>query len=134
MCLMKDASVLEGEDHCLYQSIIGSYIYLVTKTSPDVTYLVFILSEFLGALSNSHVMDTKCIQRYIKDTKNLKLSISCSNVLEIAFNGYSDSDYENCLDAWQSILGIFFSSTSQQSIDVLLNQRQWRVLCITLNI
>jgi hypothetical protein len=36
--LTKEDSVLEAEEHRLYQSIIGSCMYLVTCTRPDLAY------------------------------------------------------------------------------------------------
>jgi hypothetical protein len=46
--LMKEDSVLEAEEHCLYQSIIGSCMYLVTCTRPDLAYPISYLSQFLA--------------------------------------------------------------------------------------
>jgi hypothetical protein len=48
--LMKEDSVLEVEEHCLYQIIIGSCIYLVISTRPNRTYPVSYLSQFLATL------------------------------------------------------------------------------------
>jgi hypothetical protein len=48
--LTKEDSVLEAEEHRLYQSIIGSCMYLVTYTRPDLSYPVSYLSQFLAPL------------------------------------------------------------------------------------
>jgi hypothetical protein len=54
--LTKEDSVRETGEHRLYQSIIGSYMYLVICTRPDLAYPISYLSQFLAAPSNSHFM------------------------------------------------------------------------------
>jgi hypothetical protein len=106
--LTKEDSVLEAEEHRLYQSIIGSCMYLVTCTRPDLAYPVSYLSQFLAAPSKSHLTAAKRLLWYIKGTKDLKLSFPRSDASEITLEGYSDSDYGNCLDTRQSISGNLF--------------------------
>jgi hypothetical protein len=57
--LTKEDSVLEAEEHRLYQSIIGSCMYLVTCMRPDLAYRVSYLSQCLDALSKSHLTAAK---------------------------------------------------------------------------
>jgi hypothetical protein len=59
--LTKEKSVLEAEAHRLYQSIIGSCMYLVTCTQRDLADPVSYLSHILGAPSNSQLTASKCI-------------------------------------------------------------------------
>jgi hypothetical protein len=106
--LTKEVSVLEAEEHRLYQSIIGSCMYLVTCTRPDLAYPVSYLSQFLAAPSKSHLTAAKRLLQYIKGTKDLKLSFPRSDTSEITRQGYSDSDYGNCLDTLQGISGNLF--------------------------
>jgi hypothetical protein len=106
--LTKAESVLEAEEHRLYQSIMGSCKYLVACTRPDLAYPVSYLSQFLAAPSKSHLTAAKRLLRYIKGTKDLKLSFPCSYASEITLEAYSDSDYGNCLDTRQSISGNLF--------------------------
>jgi hypothetical protein len=103
--LTKEDSVLEAEEHRLYQSIIGSCMYLVTCTRPDLAYPVSYLSQFLPTPSKSHLTTAKRLLWYLKGTKNLKLSFPRSNASEITLEGYSDSNYGNCLDTRQPISG-----------------------------
>jgi hypothetical protein len=96
--LTKENSVLEDEEHRLYQSIIRSCMYLVTYTRPDITYPISYLAQFLATASKPHLPAAKRLLRYIKGTKDLKLSIPRSDASEITLEGYSDSDSGNCLD------------------------------------
>jgi hypothetical protein len=68
--LTKEDSVLEAEEHRLYQSIIGFCMYLVTCTRPDLAYPVSYLLQFLAAPSKSLLTATKSLLRYIKATKD----------------------------------------------------------------
>jgi hypothetical protein len=104
----EEDSVLEAEELHRYQSIIGSCIYLVTCTRPDLAYPVSYLSQFLAAPSKSYLTAAKCLLRYITGTKDLKLSFPRTDASEITLEGYSNSDYGNCLDTRQSISGNLF--------------------------
>jgi hypothetical protein len=106
--LTKADSVLEAEEHHLYQSSIGSCMYLVTCTRPDPAYAVSYLSQFLAPPSKSHLTVAKCLLQYIEGTQDLKLSFPRSDASEITREGYSDSNYANCLDTRQSISGNLF--------------------------
>jgi hypothetical protein len=83
-------------------------MYLVTCPRPDLAYPVSYLSQFLTAPSKSHLTAAKCLLRYIKGTKDIKLSFPRSDASEIILEGYSDSDYGNCLDSRQRISGNLF--------------------------
>jgi hypothetical protein len=103
-----EKSVLEAEEHRLYQLIFGSYMYLVTCTRPDLTYPVSYLSQFLAVPSPSHLTAAKHLLQYITGTKALKLSYLHSDASEISLEGYSNSDDGNCVDTQQSISGNVF--------------------------
>jgi hypothetical protein len=89
----KEESVFEAEEHRLHKSIIGSFMYLVTGTRPDLVYPISYLSQFLATPSKSYLTAPKHLLRYIKGTKDLKLTIPRSDPSEITLKGYSDSDY-----------------------------------------
>jgi hypothetical protein len=81
--LMKEASLLETHKYCLYQLIIGSGMDLKACTRTDLLYPICYLSEFLAAPSKSYLMAAKYLLQYIQGTKDLKLSISCSDASKI---------------------------------------------------
>jgi hypothetical protein len=83
-------------------------MYLVTCRRPDVPYTIFYLSQFLAASSKFHLTAAKRLLRYLKSTKHLQLSFSRSDASEITLDGYSYSDYGNCLDSQHTISGNFF--------------------------
>jgi hypothetical protein len=91
--LTKEDSILEAEEHRLYKYIIGSCMYLVICTRPDLAYPVSYLSQFVAAPSKSHLTAAKHLLPYIKGTKHLKLDFPSSDASEITLEGYSISDY-----------------------------------------
>jgi hypothetical protein len=98
--LTKEDSILHAEEHLLYKSIIGSWMYLVSCTSPDLPYPVSYLSQFLGYPSKSQLPAAKYRIQYIQGTKDLKLSLPRSIALENTLEGYSEPDYGKCQDTW----------------------------------
>jgi hypothetical protein len=137
--LTKEDSVLEAEEHRRYQSIIGSCMYFITCTRPDLAYPVSYLAQFRATPSKSHLMAAKRLLLYIKITKDLTLSFPWSDTSEITVEGYSHSDYGNCLDTRQSISGnlfrlnnstIFWRSKKQKSVETSTCEAEYMALAL----
>jgi hypothetical protein len=85
--LTNEDSKIDTVEHRLYQSIIGSCLYLVTCTRPDFGNPISYLSQCSASPSKSQLTAAKYLRRYIKGTKDLKLSCPRSDVLEITLEG-----------------------------------------------
>ncbi|XP_048497962.1 uncharacterized mitochondrial protein AtMg00810-like [Beta vulgaris subsp. vulgaris] len=59
----------EKVDASIYQSLVGSLIYL-THTRPDIVHSVSIALRFMSEPSKAHVTAAKKILRYVKGTKS----------------------------------------------------------------
>ena len=59
-------------DEKLYRGMIGSLLYL-TVSRPDIMFSVCICARFQSCPKESHLMDVKCIFRYLIDTHDLGL-------------------------------------------------------------
>lgn len=94
------------EDITTYQRIIGSLMYLVTGSRPDLVYAVTFLSQFCHAPNQQHLKAAKRVLRYVKGTRTLCLKYPYNSGIYV--EGYSDSDYGNCLDTRRSISGYIF--------------------------
>jgi hypothetical protein len=114
-------------------------MYLVTCTRPDLAYPIAYVSQFFAAPSKSHLTAAKRLLRYIKGTKDLKLFFPRSDGSEITVEGYSDSDYGNCLDTRQSISSnvfrlnnstIYWWSKNQKSVATSKCQAEYMVLAL----
>ena len=69
--LVKAAEDDEVVDQPLYQSLIGSLMYLATCTRPDIAYSVGVLARFSSKPNQSHWTAAKRVLRYLKGTSNL---------------------------------------------------------------
>jgi hypothetical protein len=90
----------------LYQQIVGSLMYCVTGTRPDLAFVVTFLSRFSNNPSSQHLQAVKRVLRYLKGTRTLKLRYPKFQPLSLV--GYTDADYANCVDTRRSISGYIF--------------------------
>ena len=90
----------------LYQSAIGSLLYLSTRTRPDISYAVVNTARFCAQPSNTHWSAVKHIMRYLKGTLNLGLMFKSNNEGELV--GFSDADWAGDLNDRKSTSGYVF--------------------------
>lgn len=81
-----------------YQKLIGSLMYLSVLTRPDITFAVNYLSQFNNNYTEYHWQCAKRLLRYLKGTKNYKLSFSKNNSSSLDLLGFVDSDWANDCD------------------------------------
>ena len=102
--LVKTAEDEEALDQLLYQSVVGSLMYLATCTRPDIAYAVGMLARFSSKPNRSHWVAAKRVLRYLKGTMNYGLLYSGdSDVL-----AYSDADWAGDVDDRKSTSGYMF--------------------------
>ena len=89
-----------------YRQMIGSLIYLMTCSRPDICYSVSILSRYMQQPRELHWRYVKRLLRYIVFTKHYSLTYSKSSSVEIT--GYTDSDYGSSIEDRKSISGYVF--------------------------
>lgn len=89
-----------------YQQLIGSLMYLVVMTRPDIAYAVSYLSQFNNCNTEEHWVYAKRILRYLKKTKNLGLKYS--NIKNNNIEGYVDADWSNDVNDRKSYSGFCF--------------------------
>ena len=56
-----------------YQSVIGSLLYIMLGTRPDIAFAVIHMSQFCANPSQEHLSQALYIVRYLGSTKNLAL-------------------------------------------------------------
>ncbi len=78
-------------DQQLYQSAIGSLMYLSVGTRSDITYAVSSLARYSANPTKEHWSAVKRVMRYLKGTT--KLGIYYSNESSNELIGYSDADW-----------------------------------------
>jgi len=70
LSLEKAESVASTEDRLVYQSMIGSIMYCMIETRPDIAYATSVLSRFLSNPGPKHHEAAKRVLRYLKGTAN----------------------------------------------------------------
>ncbi|UYV65259.1 hypothetical protein LAZ67_3003730 [Cordylochernes scorpioides] len=103
----KDDQEIEEMNNIPYRQTIGSLMYLMTGTRPDIAYAVSRVSQFMNNPGPSHWTAVKKIFGYLKATKNIGICFggsSCTSTLI----GFSDADFAGDLDTRKSTTGYVF--------------------------
>jgi hypothetical protein len=82
----------EKSFHNLYQSMVGSLMYLMVATRPDLAYAVGAVSQFASGPDEEHLSAVKRILRYVKGTANYKLTLG-GELATLDLEGWSDADW-----------------------------------------
>ena len=89
-----------------YASAVGSLMYGMIGTRPDLAYAVGLVSRFMENPGRCHWSAVKWILRYLKGASDVCLNFKKSDKFEI--EGFCDSDYSADLDRRRSIFGYVF--------------------------
>ena len=87
----------------LYASAIGSLIYAMLYTWPDIVLAVSVMSKYQSNPDEEHWIAVKNILKYLRRTKDLFLIFRGGSELRI--EGYTDSDFMSNPDDKKSISG-----------------------------
>ena len=90
-----------------YQTLIGSLMYLMMGTRPDLAYTISTLSKFCSNPTPEHIAAAKRVLRYLQSTSALNLAFVKST--ESSLRGYSDSDWAGDKDDSKSTSGYLFT-------------------------
>ena len=93
----------------LYASAVGSLMYAMICTRPDIAQAVGVVSRFMAIPSREHWNIVKMLLRYVKGTSDEALCLEGS---EFIVKGYVDSDFAGDLDKRKSTTGYMFTLTS----------------------
>ena len=91
-----------------YREVVGSLIYLMTCTRPDISWTVTRLSQKLENPGTPEWIMVKHVLQYLKGSiDNGLLYQRSTNGLSIV--GYSDSDWASCVESRRSTTGYYFA-------------------------
>lgn len=79
-----------------YASIVGSLMYALVCTRPDISFAVGMLGRYQSNSGLAHWQAAKRVMRYLKGTKYYRLTYKYADQLEMV--GYSESDWARCQD------------------------------------
>ena len=89
-----------------YREIIGSLIYLMQCTRPDLAFCITKLSQYLDKYDSVHMGAAKHVLRYLCGTKNIGITYRKVSKESCIF-GYTDADWANSPDR-KSVSGYVF--------------------------
>lgn len=105
--LTLDGQPLDAPGIKEYQSIIGTLMYLMLGTRPDLAYSVSRLSQFLAAPTAAHMTAAKKVCAYAHTTASISLVFGDGGE-DNNLVAYSDADYARCTDTRRSTSGYVF--------------------------
>jgi Reverse transcriptase (RNA-dependent DNA polymerase) len=121
---------------CPYREAVGSLMYLMISTRPDLASAVQLVSRFSSNPGLAHWNLVKNILRYVQKTKSFCLTFVRQG--EIKLTGYCDADWESCVDSRRSTSGYVFilgggaiswSSRRQKSVSLSTCEAEYVAAC-----
>ena len=91
-----------------YASNVGSLMYAMVCTRPDIAHVVRVVSRFLTNHGKEHWEIVKWILRYLRDTSKVCL---CFGSGEPMLDGYTNLDMVGDVDSRKSISGFLMTFT-----------------------
>jgi len=88
-----------------YSNVVGSLMYAMMCTRPDICYAVGMVSRYQSNPSMEHWKAVKRIMRYLRGTSNYML---CYQASDLRLIGYSDADWAGDIDERKSTSGYAF--------------------------
>jgi hypothetical protein len=89
-----------------YREMVGSLMYLMVSTRPDISYAVGQLAMYMNCHGPEHHAAVLHLLRYVKGTSDL--GITYGNNEDAVLHGYSDSDWAANIDTRRSTTGYVF--------------------------
>ncbi|GAA5913711.1 hypothetical protein JCM6882_002323 [Rhodosporidiobolus microsporus] len=91
-----------------YMQAVGSLMYAMLGTRPDLTHAVGVLGRHAARPNESHWAAVVRVCQYIKGTLDYGIEYSPDDSPLVGFEAYSDSDWGACVDTARSTMGYAF--------------------------
>ena len=95
-----------------YASVVGSVMYSMVCTRPNLANAMSLVSRFMGNLEKTHLEALKWILRYLKGTQTICLAHEARSRGDNPMIGYVDSDFAESIDIRKSLTGYTFTLLS----------------------
>ena len=118
-----------------YRALVGSLMYLMISTRPDLAYSVGYLARFMNNHNITHMQAARRVLKYIAGT--VELGITYRHGDTSFLRGYSDSDWASDLNTRRSTTGYLFlaaggavswSSRLQQTVALSSTEAEYMAL------
>ncbi|KAL2243390.1 UNVERIFIED_CONTAM: Retrovirus-related Pol polyprotein from transposon TNT 1-94 [Sesamum indicum] len=91
-----------------YSNVIGSIMFLMVCTRPDIAYAISCLSRYMSNPGPPHWEALKWLLRYLRGTDNIGINFSKFSD-SVGLIGYVDSNYANERDSRKSTTSYIFT-------------------------
>ena len=95
--------------HVPYSSAVGSLMYAMVCTRPDIAHAVSVVSRYMAHPGKEHWQAVKWILRYLRGSADLGLVFDRNSSSGTSVVGFVDSDYAGDLDKRRSLTGYLFT-------------------------
>ncbi|CAH9124278.1 unnamed protein product [Cuscuta epithymum] len=89
-----------------YASAVGSLMYAMVSTKPDIAHAVGVVSRFMSNPGKEHWEGVKWLLRYLKGTSRTALCFKRNGAI---LEGFADADLGGCHDSGKSTTGYIFT-------------------------
>lgn len=109
---VKSDTHMSDDKQELYWSVVGTLLYMVKHSQPDIANSVCKLSKVIKSGTKNHFKQMIHIVKYIENSKNMGIKLSMMGT-EWELHGFIDSDLAGDHDNCKSVSGwvIFLAST-----------------------
>lgn len=104
--LISGSDELDGEADVPYREAVGSLLFLVQGTRPDLAFAVSNVSRFNDKHNSTHWVAVKRIMRYLRGTSGYRIAYRRKSLGPIS--GFVDADYGNEIEERRSFSGYVF--------------------------
>jgi hypothetical protein len=93
-----------------YASVVGSLMYVMVCTHPDIVHAMGVLSRYMSTPGNEHWTIFKRVFRYLRDTKDYDICYQgkTGGDSELDVHGFFDTDWVGDMDRRRSTNGYVF--------------------------
>lgn len=122
-----------------YQGMIGSIMFSMVETRPDVAFATSVASRFAKNPGHQHMEAVKTILRYLKGSRDRGITYGGLDQEQLLVEGYSDSDWAGDKESRRSTSGFIFmlnggpvSWCSKRQPTVALSSTEAEYIALTL--
>lgn len=124
-------------DDSVYQRFVGKLIYL-TLTHPDISFFIYVLSQFMHKPKQSHLAAVLNILKYLKSDPSRGICVFRDTELNI--RAFCDYDWTSCCMSRKSVTGyriflgnslISYKSKKQSPVFMSFVEAEYRAMVHT---
>jgi hypothetical protein len=104
--LIKGSDDQERADKTMYQSAVGSLMFILQMTCRNITFAVHQVAQFAADPTTENWTVVKNFFWYLKGTKELALRMRKEDSKTVMMTSYSNADWAGCQDTRRSTSGV----------------------------